>query len=151
MLTLQFKTVRRERHMYLYLFYMGVPIAMGGLSVCSVLFMLDMQYAVMIWWCCEMLEPKKSEINYFWSSCRLFCIVYSCHIFFGIFAPSNNTKGQEECIYMNMFVINGQINSGLQLYKKEHRQQLVHKVADYTDSTAVDQLSTVISLSWAAD
>jgi hypothetical protein len=34
--------------MYLYLFYMGAPIAMGELSACTVLFMLDMQYAVMI-------------------------------------------------------------------------------------------------------
>jgi uncharacterized membrane protein YhdT len=33
--------------MYLYLFYIGVPTAMGKPSVCSVSFMLDMQYAVM--------------------------------------------------------------------------------------------------------
>jgi hypothetical protein len=34
--------------MYLYLFYIGVPINMGKPSVCSASFVLDMQYAVVI-------------------------------------------------------------------------------------------------------
>ncbi len=50
---------------------------------------------------------------------------------------------------MNMFVINGQINSGLQVYEKRAQTTIStqSRAADYTDTTAVEQLSTMISLS----
>ncbi len=55
---------------------------------------------------CDMMtmwnaRTQKSKINYFSSSCQLFCTVYACHIFFCIFAPRINTKEQKEsCIWV---------------------------------------------------